>query len=325
MTAAYFFYVMHCLCLAAMEWAMMTRQVAAIIVHYGDSLRTVRAVQSHWCLGVFSEIIVIANDLSRRPEELDGIPCTWLIPERNIGFGGACQLGALTRRRNVYAFFNSHVTMDKFSADQCVAAFDRFDVGIASPCVYHPGRGDAAVDWKNTLCRRTYSDILRLPIQVPLADGQADSGELIDNDLATGGAIFCRYEVIRDVGWDGSYFLGFEDADISMRAKKRGWSVVVVPSAIAMHSGESTRTATTSSYYAMRNALWFARKFYDRRIQVLITLHFLLLLCRVTAADAVKRRRPPRWRPAIHGVVDGWLLWPVNPEALPGEPLWPRS
>src|ERR1019366_7486449 len=122
--------------------------------------------------------------------------------------------------------------------------------------------------------------MLRLPIQVPLADGQADSGELIDNDWSTGGAIFCRYEIIRDVGWDGSYFLGFEDVDISMRAKESGWRVVIVPSALAFHTGESTRTSTIAAYYATRNQLWFARRHRARRVQALLTAYLLLLLCR---------------------------------------------
>ena len=40
-----------------------TRRVAAVMVHYGDHRRTIRAVLSHWDLKVFSRIIVVANDL----------------------------------------------------------------------------------------------------------------------------------------------------------------------------------------------------------------------------------------------------------------------
>jgi GT2 family glycosyltransferase len=302
------------------------RSVAAVIVHYGDPSRTIRAVSKHWELDVFSDIIVVANDLSQRPQDLDNIPCTWLIPNRNIGFGGACQLGAMACLADVYAFFNAHVRLDRDAVDDCISAFDNQDVGIAAPYLHHRGVNGPMVDWRYTRCDRTYSRVLGLPIQVPLkigaADGTFSQTELIDNDWATGGVIFCRSELISNVGWDGSYFLSFEDVDISMRAKKAGWRVVIVPSAIAFHSGESTRTPASSAYYGMRNSLWFARKYRSRRVQALLTAYIFLLICRLAVADLVKRRQPFRSRPATRGVLDGWLLWPESPEALPDEPLW---
>lgn len=306
----------------------LARRIVAVIVHYGDQKRTVRAVLNHSSLGAFSNIVVVANDLSQRPEELKGISCIWLIPRRNIGFGDACQLGAASCRADVYAFFNAHVTIDKVSVHRCASAFDSLNVGIASPYLYHPGSKNPMMNWSYTYCTRTYSPILRLPIQVPLKSGAASDeqgpAELIDNDWATGGAIFCRDEVIRDVGWDGSYFLGYEDVDISMRARKRGWRVVIVASAIAFHSGESTRKSTASSYYGMRNALWFARKHFGRRIQISLTGFLLFRLTRLAVADVLKGRRPPQSRPATRGMVDGWLLWPKSSESLAEEPLWSK-
>jgi N-acetylglucosaminyl-diphospho-decaprenol L-rhamnosyltransferase len=299
-----------------------------VIVHHGDPQRTIRAVLNHWKLGVFSDVIVIANDLCRRPDALKDIPCTWLTPDRNIGFGGACQLGATICPADVYAFFNAHVTIDKTSVDLCVAAFDIEDVGIASPYIYYPGPGKPIVDSAFSYSLRTYSRILRLPIKVPLRDKDNDGkmipAELLDNDWAAGTGIFCRHEVIRDVGWDGSYFLGIEDVDICMRAKKSGWRVVIVAPAIASHTGESTRTETITAYYSARNRLWFTRKYHDRRVQALLTAYLLLSLFRVAVADVLRWRRPPRAWPAARGILDGWLLWPESNEALLGEPLWSR-
>ena len=305
---------------------MPARRVAAVLVHHGDPRRTIRAVLNHWKLGVFSDVIVIANDLSPRPEDLNDIPCTWLLPSRNIGFGGACQLGAMACRADVYAFFNAHVTIDRASLDRCMAAFDVGDVGIASPHSYYPGSGSPAANWKYTRCTRTYSRLLHLPISVPLKGSHVNGGmsnhaELLDNDWAAGAVMFCRREVIRDIGWDGSYFLGVEDVDICMRAKKAGWRVVVVTSAIAFHTGESTRTSTMAAYYALRNRLWFARKYHDRRVQYLLTGYLLLLLGRIAVKDVLKRRRPSHARSAIRGIWDGWLLCPDSTEALSGEPF----
>ena len=305
------------------------KRVAAIIVHYGDPRRTIRAVHCHYQLGIFSEIIVVANDLSGRPEELADTPCTWLVPSRNTGFGGACQLGAMARSADVYAFFNANLTMDRLSVEHCIAAFSVKDVGISAPWVYHPGIGDESTNWRYAYGSRTYSRVLHLPICVAVKkDIDLDRVKrcgLIDCAWVGGGAIFCRKEVIRDVGWDGSYFLTVEDVDISLRTRKHGWRVVNAAPAIAFHTGESSRTRAASTYYGGRNALWFARKYCTSRVQALLTLYLLLLICRVAVADMLKRRHPrsSRYAPtAMRGILDGWRLWPQSFEALPGEPLW---
>src|ERR1700722_15781586 len=238
-----------------------SRRVVAVVIHFGQASPTVQAVLKHWELGVFSDVIVVANDLSPKPQELQGLPCIWLIPSRNLGFGSGCQLAAMTCAGDVYAFFNSHVTIDKDSVERCVLAFADERVGIAAPCVYHPGKKDPVRNWRYTRCIRMYSRILQRPNQVPIDIGsihdQADEYGLIDNEWATGAVIFCRNRVIREVEWDGSYFLTFEDVDICLRAKKGGWRVVLVPSAIAFHTGESTRRPAMSSYYGMSKTLWF--------------------------------------------------------------------
>jgi N-acetylglucosaminyl-diphospho-decaprenol L-rhamnosyltransferase len=301
-----------------------TRRVAAVVVHHGDDRRTVRAVLGHRDLKVFSRIIVVANDLSERPAELTDDICTWVIPSRNLGFGAACQLAATMCSADVYAFFNAHVTMDSASVRRCVAAFDIPDIGITAPKVHLPGTGNPENDWKSTRCIGTYSRILRLPIGLPLPQPKGHgtpTGEVIDHEWAIGCAIFCRSEIIRDIGWDGSYFLTYEDADISMRTRRSGWRVATVPSAHAHHTGEATRPRALSSYYGARNSIWFFRKFRSRPRQILLTLYLLLLLFRIATADTVRRRRPCHAPSAARGIADGWVLWPSSKDPLPGEPL----
>ena len=312
-----------------------TRRVAAVVVHYGDHQRTIRSVLGHWHLKIFSDIVVVANDLSERPAELTDEICTWVIPRRNLGFGSGCQFATTMCSADVYACFNAHVTMDGASVRLCTAAFDIPNVGITAPNVHLPGTGNPHKDWEYTYCIRTYSSILQRPIRVPLrqsrrhrtvtvgagADDIQSTGGVIDNEWATGCAIFCRSEIIRDIGWDGSYFLTYEDADISLRTSRSGWRVVTVPTALAYHTGESTRPRPLSAYYGMRNSIWFFRKYRNRPRQILLTFYLLLLLIRIATADALRRRRPRHAPSATYGIVDGWALWPSGKDPLPGEPL----
>lgn len=306
-----------------------TRRAAAVIIHYGNQQPTIKSVLGHWRLGMFSRIVVVANDQSERPAELTEDICSWVIPSRNLGFGSGCQFAATTCRADVYAFFNAHITMDGASVRHCLAAFDIPDVGIIAPNVYLPGTGSPEKAWKYTHCVRTYSHLLRYPVRIPLPPSAEEKGnpaaytvgEVIDNEWATGCAIFCRNEIIRDIGWDGSYFLGYEDVVISMGARKSGWRVATAPTALAYHTGESTRSCTMASYYSMRNSIWFFREHRDRPRQVLLNIYLVLLLFRVATADAVRRRRPRHAPWAARGILDGWTLRPSGKDPLPGEPL----
>ena len=52
------------------------------------------------------------------------------------------------------------------------------------------------------------------------------------------------------------------------------------------------------------------------------TAYILLLLCRMAAADVLKKRHPRHASATMRGLLDGWRLRPTNTNALPGEPLW---
>src|SRR5690349_13186798 len=101
---------------------MGTFVIVAVLIHHGDIDRSVKAVLRHASLGMFSKIVVVANDMSPRPPELSDDTCIWIIPERNLGFGGGCQLGSTACVADVYVFFNPHVSIDKDAVAACVSA-----------------------------------------------------------------------------------------------------------------------------------------------------------------------------------------------------------
>jgi GT2 family glycosyltransferase len=305
------------------------KRIAVVMIHYGEPGRTVQAVLRHHGLGIFTDIVVVANDLSERPDGLESVPCTWLIPNRNLGYGAACQFAAERIPADVYGFFNAHISISSDAVRRCLDAFNEEDVGIVAPCSYYPHPKGAREAWKYTYCIRTYTSILGLPASIPSKERHhgswARGPEFVDNDWASGGDVFCRHEVITDVGWDGSYFLTVEDVDLCMRAKRSGWRVVAVQSATAFHTGESTRTSAVSTYYGMRNSVWFSRRYRRRWAQIMLSGYLILCLLRISFADAAKKRRPPNARPALRGLWDGWRLWPDSAAPLPGEPLWPKE
>jgi len=77
-------------------------------------------------------------------------------------------------------------------------------------------------------------------------------------------AVLIKSEVFRKIGFiDPDYFLLFEDTDFCLRAKRAGFKLLVVPSAIIWHRVSSSFKGTHSPlylYYFTRNKILFMRK-----------------------------------------------------------------
>jgi hypothetical protein len=123
-----------------------------------------------------------------------------------------------------------------------------------------------------------------------------------ETDYACGAALFVRAEVVREVGaFDERFFLVWEESDWGYRARKAGWSSIVVPSARIWHKvGASfgSEASPLRTYFSARNKLvWLAR--HGSRGE------------RVRAIAAAARSAVPRWQLAAGsaGPLAKRLLW----------------
>ena len=76
---------------------------------------------------------------------------------------------------------------------------------------------------------------------------------------ACAGAALYRTEMLRNIGlFDESFFLLYEDVDLSFRAQLRGYKCIYVPEAVVYHvgSGSIGEDTPTSVYYSHRNLEW---------------------------------------------------------------------
>ncbi|MBI1745445.1 MAG: glycosyltransferase family 2 protein [Acidobacteria bacterium] len=91
--------------------------------------------------------------------------------------------------------------------------------------------------------------------------GQFDARQ--DVDYILGCSFLIRASAIRATGlMDDRFFLYFEDADWSYRARRQGWRVVLAPKSLVWHK-ESRSVGLHSPrmiYYFARNSLLFAQK-----------------------------------------------------------------
>lgn len=284
--------------------------VAAVIVHWGDVRRTLDLVDQVRSEPLFSRIVVVANDGTPPPREAVDHRVSWLPTSRNLGYGAACQLGAETVGAEKYAFLNNDLRLPPGTAAKCLSALDRPGVGITGPVLRYPdGRLQSGCG--------SFSPFLQAP-----RVGREPDAAYARCSWVTGAALFARAEVVRDVQFDGSYFLGFEDSDLCLRAAARGWAILCLADAAAGHAGMTTVTESRWQYYTVRNRIWFCRRLRSRSVAAAVWLwSALVLLPRVMIADVLKARGCTATRSILRAVVDGRAPLPPFGVAWPHEPV----
>jgi N-acetylglucosaminyl-diphospho-decaprenol L-rhamnosyltransferase len=280
----------------------------AVIVHWGDPAPTTEAALRYCTEGAFSKVVVVANDLQECPAALQGSAVSWLVPPRNLGFGGGCSLGARRHPAAKYAFLNADVILKPGTVTSCLEVLDLPDVGISAPALYFPdGELQSGCGFVSKYLKVAQSN-------------NPPAGSVNECDWVTGAALFCKHEVFESVGFDGSYFLGVEDVDIGYRAKLNGWKVVLLSRDIATHPSRTTLNGARPVYYGIRNQIWFARRHGSFLGSFALTLFLLRGVPRVMLADVVKRRSS-HVHLLCHGLIAGWRALPNVREPLLGEPI----
>jgi GT2 family glycosyltransferase len=95
-------------------------------------------------------------------------------------------------------------------------------------------------------------------------DEVSPSPRVNDVDYCSACCLFARAAAVREVGiWDPGYFITFDDVDWCVRMKRHGWKVVATSEAKVEHAsffGRRPRQTLVSSYYSIRNCLYFYRR-----------------------------------------------------------------
>ena len=184
-----------------------------------------------------------------------------LRPPRNLGFAEGCGWGlaaALKAEVDYIFLLNNDAVVSRHCLETLVAVAQRTPgAGILSPQIAFQetpdqvwyrggefslwGRGPRHTDWRR-----------RVETQRPPTDV----------DYATGCAMLIDPAVIRTVGaFDARLFAYCEDVDLSLRARRAGFRVLVVPAALVHHGTTYTDARRAQRvYYSVRNLLEVMRK-----------------------------------------------------------------
>ena len=128
------------------------------------------------------------------------------------------------------------------------------------------------MDWNNVIGHHRGVD--------EIDRGQFDKTE--ETELATGCCMLLKKEVFEKVGMlDDKYFLYYEDADLSIRTKKKGFKIVYVSKSVIWHKNASSAGGSGSvlqDYYITRNRLLFGFRYSAIRAKFALLRESLALL-----------------------------------------------
>lgn len=226
--------------------------VSIVIVTYGTSAVVVDTVasivESHPPMPF--ELIVVDNphphEGGRTAMELSlstsGVRV--VTPDRNLGFGGGCELGALHARSDVIAFVNPDVIVRPGWLEPLVAGVSEHDVAIVAPVLTNLD-GSVQEAGQRLLSTGATEPLVVVP-EVPTTV-----------DYASAACWVMRASVHEALGgFDPLYHPAyFEDVDLALRARSFGMRVVVEPAVRIVHLGGQGTPGDAPPASAQRDTL----------------------------------------------------------------------
>jgi len=242
-----------------------------VIVNWNSGHRLQQCVDS---LAGANKIVVIDNastDDSATSLSASGLPLEVILNERNRGFAAACNQGA-TRGTSKYILFlnpdtslspNALVTAIRFmnsraASDVAICGLRLVDaMGNTQPsCARFPR--------PSHLIGRSLGIDRVAPRVIPphlMLDWKHDERRYVDQVM--GACLLIRRAVFEELhGFDERFFMYFEELDLSLRARRKGWRSMFLPDASVFHEGgaSSDLIPATRLFYVLRSRILYAYK-----------------------------------------------------------------
>jgi GT2 family glycosyltransferase len=219
--------------------------VSAVVVNYNgrELLRTcLQALRVALdASGAATEIVVIENastDGSREMLAADFAEVRVIASDVNLGFAGASQLSIAEADGEWLFFVNNDALTDRDAISALLAEARRHaDVGALAAQMRFADRPEIVNSAGLVI------DCLGTAIDVgigTLATSQPSQPTEVFGTSA-GAALYRRAMLEQIGGFDASFFMYLEDADVAWRARAHGWRCLQVPGAVVLH--EHSRSA----------------------------------------------------------------------------------
>ena len=238
----------------------MNKRVVVVVLNWNGWQDTVACLKSlqHQTYANF-EVLVVDNDSSDASVAMiqKAMPGVEVLQSgANLGFGGGCNVGmrrALAQNADYVWLINSDATADPLALAALVRVADG-NPALASvgSVLYEADAPDQIQLWGGG--------------QVQLWTGQCKNQRTAARlDFISGASVLLRCAALKKVGLfdESTYFMYWEDTDLSFRLRKAGWQLGVAPDSHVWHklSGSVGKNSPLLDRYFTRSAVRFLKRY----------------------------------------------------------------
>jgi len=227
--------------------------------------------------------------------------------QRNLGYAAGCNVGiryALDKGAKYVFLLNNDTLVESGLIDLLVSwAESHPSDGILTPLICYTDKSKDV--W--------FAGSRRRPLTLDTEEfGKGRTKRISvkqsrEVDYVIGCAMFVRSQVLREVGlFDESFFMYYEDLDLSIRAQTAGYKLRYVAGSAVWHRVETSTSNAPSLryYYRARGSVRFYRK-YVAGVHWLIILPYRLGSGLKTLANLLTRRQSRAALAYLQGLRDG--------------------
>lgn len=251
----------------------MNQSCNIIIVNWNSGNQLRKCIDSIISFGyAFVESIIVVDNGSA-DESLDlieGLPKVSTIHcGSNLGFGAACNIGAIECGGDFLLFLNPDARLYSDSLEKVILFMSdekNLNVGVCGvQLVDESGqisRSCAAFPSASSFAAYA-SGFSRIFPSTGYAMVNWDHKQVRTVDHVIGAFYLIRRQVFTQLGgFDTRFFMYLEDLDLSYRVKEAGWSIVYLASIQAFHAGGGTSNKIKARrlFYSLRSRIQYAHK-----------------------------------------------------------------
>lgn len=242
-----------------------------VIVNWNSGHRLQHCIDS--LAGVTSVIVIdnastdgSANNLKSSRFELDVV-----VNRTNRGFAAACNQGAMRGRSKYILFLNPDTTLSPGAMSTAIRFMNSREASDVAICGLR--LVDATGETTPSCARfpkpahligRSFGIDHIMPSVVPphlMLEWKHDDRRYVDQVM--GAFLLIRRDVFEDLnGFDERFFMYFEELDLSLRARRKGWRSMFLPDATVFHEGgaSSDQVRDVRLFYVIRSRILYAYK-----------------------------------------------------------------
>jgi len=266
--------------------------ISIIIINYRQKEFTIKCVRSVFAstTGCPFEVIVVNNSPEEDLKALEvEFPAVKIITNENKGFSHANNRGAVLAKGEYLFFLNADTIVRKDFTEDFLKTFEEKKFGAAGLKLYNSDGTfqlsfGKRIDFFGEISNKKDEEKFRKRDKEFMNSVEKKFSDTTEVDWVTGAAMIVRKECFEKVGgFDESFFLYYEDAELCKRFRDEGLPNYFFPySDIVHYKGENTNEDFSSSGYlhAKRSQLNYYRMhcspFQNRLLKMYLKLKFSL-------------------------------------------------